>query len=214
LIDDEAADVATERLASSLQSTSGNPKLDRYLGKALVRLADTFGVDPGFGFIDDAQLPRPNAFAMSKTLVPSTEGTVMFGLQLFNKTMSKRHDQGLSVLAICAHEFGHIVQFETQYYTELSRGQPTVKHIELHADFLAGFYLATIKRRTPTLQLQDVGKTFDHLGDTEFSNPLHHGTNDERVHAIEGGSFFGREHRATVAQAAANGAEFIIQHFS
>jgi hypothetical protein len=81
--------IAIERLASSLQpaaddeiiatykkiiATSGNHQLDRYLGKALVRLADTFDINPGFGFMYDA---RPNAYADPNSRIPGTQGTVL-----------------------------------------------------------------------------------------------------------------------------------------
>jgi hypothetical protein len=49
--------------------SSGNPDLDRYLGKALERLADSFKIYPGFAFVDDSG--SPNAYAMRETLLPS-----------------------------------------------------------------------------------------------------------------------------------------------
>ncbi|HWB45047.1 MAG TPA: hypothetical protein VG900_06355, partial [Hyphomicrobiaceae bacterium] len=60
----------------SMRRTTNNPELDRALDRALKRLADTFGIFPGFGFYDD--FDGPNARALRKDLVPHTRGTVLF----------------------------------------------------------------------------------------------------------------------------------------
>ena len=64
--------------------TTGNSEMDRALDRALKRLADTYGVFPGFGFFDDG--PYMNAFAIDGTLpqLPHTKGTVLYGDQLFS----------------------------------------------------------------------------------------------------------------------------------
>src|SRR5947209_19669119 len=71
----DEAGTAASRVTRSLHATatktevmpsSGNPDLDRYLGKALERLADSFKIYPGFAFVDDSG--SPNAYAMRETL--------------------------------------------------------------------------------------------------------------------------------------------------
>src|SRR5262245_53565188 len=46
--------------------TTGNPDQDKALGRALVRLSQTFEERPGFGFIDDAA--QPNAYATEESM--------------------------------------------------------------------------------------------------------------------------------------------------
>jgi hypothetical protein len=208
-------ETAASRLAGSLHrsldaddfiTSSGNSNLDRYLGRALLRLASTFDVYPGFGFVDDRG--APNAYAMRATLLPGTRGTVLFGVEKFRKCMNL-NDQGSTAIAICAHEYGHILQFETNYHAELMRGRKNVKLVELHADYLAGFFLGGKKRENPNLPLQAVGRTFEELGDTNYRDRKHHGSSQERITAIEAGYFLGQSGSSTVTQAAAIGAAFV-----
>jgi hypothetical protein len=127
--------------------TSGDRETDHRLGRALLRLAQVFDVHPGCGFFDDGR--QPNARAVPKSTVPGTEGTVLFGQSLFRKTMAL-NDDGMAVLAVFAHEFGHIAQFRTRVHDTLRDGYPTAKLVELHADFLAGFYWASARRSSQT----------------------------------------------------------------
>jgi len=83
--------------------------------------------------------------------------------------------------------------------------------VELHADYLAGFFLSARKRENPNLPLQNVGRHYETLGDTNYMSRTHHGTAQERVAAIEGGYFFGQSGTRTIAQAAEAGAQFVRQ---
>ena len=85
----------------------------------------------------------------------------------------------------------------------------SVKLVELHADYLAGFFLANRKREHPTLSLQNVGRTFERFGDTNFGHWRHHGTPEERIAALEAGYFKGKSTHSTVMQAAELGAAFV-----
>ena len=87
-----------------LITTTGDRVLDRFLGRALVRLSGIFSERPGFGFVDDSD--APNAYATDHTQVQGTWGTVCFGRTLFRDLMDRYQDQGLAVMAVAAHEFG------------------------------------------------------------------------------------------------------------
>src|SRR5438270_689359 len=80
-----AAIVSPSHAQDKLIASSGDPQLDRALGHALLRLAETFDVYPGFGFIDDSD--GENAYAAREDRVAGTHGTVYFGLALFRRTM-------------------------------------------------------------------------------------------------------------------------------
>ena len=169
---------------SGLAASSGDPTTDQFLGRALVRLAETLDVRPGFLFFDDSS--QLNAFAESTTFLPGTEGTVFMGKGFFNRYM-QLDDNGVTMIAVCAHEFGHIRQMKTGV-TELLRPlDKTVRPVELHADFLAGAFLAARKKEYPNLKLQMAGETFVELGDNDFASPIHHGTAQERVAAVTAG---------------------------
>ena len=140
------ADETSYRGFTGITRSTDNLELDLTLDAALKRLADLFGVLPGFGFYDDFK--GPNAFAIyaSPPMVPNTAGTVLFGRRLF-QNMMKFDPTGVAVLWTLAHEFGHIWLFMSGRYKEVKRGQPTAKRIELHADFLAGYYLAIFPKK-------------------------------------------------------------------
>ena len=95
--------------SEQLITTTGDRMLDRLFGRALVRLSTLFSERPGFGFVDDSG--APNAYATDQTLVRGTWGTVCFGQTLFKNLMDHYDDQGLPVMAVATHEFGHIAQF-------------------------------------------------------------------------------------------------------
>jgi len=198
--------VGSDDMAYRLIPSSGDRETDHRLGRALLRLAKAFDVNPGCGFFDDRA--SPNALAVQQSDVPGTEGTVLFGQQLFREVMS-RHDDGIAVLAIFAHEFGHIAQFHSGIQDTLRAGQRTIKLVELHADFLAGFYLAQRQAENPGLRLWSAGDLIHGLGDNNFSNPGHHGTAEERAMAIEGGYRLGREAAPPFAKAMTAGGEFV-----
>lgn len=169
---------------SGFATSSGDPTTDRFLGRALLRLATTFDVQPGFLFCDD--FDSPNAAAEPTSLLPGTEGTVLMGKRFFSEHM-QLGDNGVTMIAVCAHEFGHIRQMKSGLINVLGPLDKTVRPIELHADFLAGAFLGLRKREYPNIDLQAAGETFVALGDNNLSSPSHHGTAEERIAAVTAG---------------------------
>ena len=49
------------------------------------------------------------------------------------------------VASTCAHEYGHILQFKLKLQKTVFAGQPTSKRQELHANFLAGYFVGVSK---------------------------------------------------------------------
>ena len=199
------------RPGERLIATTGDHALDRSLGRALVRLSGMFSERPGFGFVDDSD--APNAYATDQTQVPGTWGTVCFGQTLFKDLMDRYQDQGLAVMAVAAHEFGHIAQFRSGVDTRLLQYQPTVKRVELHADFLSGYFLGVRKRQQPSISVWAAGHTLYRIGDYEFNNPNHHGTPDERVAAAETGFKLGYDDGVEFGRAFSWGVEHILTNY-
>lgn len=163
--------------------STGNKDIDRALDKGLVRLSQTFGIDPVFGFFEDED---PNAFAVPESNDISRTGTVLFGKQLFVQ-LQQADSSGVSVLGVCAHEFAHIWQFQSGLYKTIRGDGPTVKRLELNADFLAGYYLGLRKSAVPSASLWIFGQKLWGLGDMNVNDRDHHGTPDERTAAAEAG---------------------------
>jgi hypothetical protein len=186
-------------------NSSGNPEMDRFLGRALVRLATSFKVQPGFAFDADR-----HAYATPDTLLPGTWGTVVMGRERFAELIHYP-DRGMTVIAVSAHEFGHIHQMRYGYQERLARLDRTHRPIELHADFLAGYFVALRKQEHPEFDLQSVGAHFYQIGDTAFSHRDHHGTPQERVAAITAGYNFGRSGNRDIMEAAQAGTEQVAR---
>lgn len=137
----------------------------------------------------------------------------MSGQNLFHDLMS-RYKDGIAVVAIAAHEFGHIAQFRTGVDQHLLDGQSTVKRVELHADFLSGYFLGRRKIEYPAMRLWSAGYTLYTIGDYAFNDRDHHGTPDERTKAAEAGFAHAVERRLAYHDAFSAGVQFVLEQFS
>lgn len=196
---DPAVDLGRYRARSS----TGDHQLDHVLILELRSILKIFGVNPGFRIIDDQE--APNAFAIPRSIVKSTRGTVLFGINLVRSELENNLG-GFAVAGIAAHECAHIFQFFSRYGQLLAAGQRTGKKMELHADFIAGFYLG--KDKIKPVELKAFARSLYGKGDWNFNNPLHHGTPDERVEAMSQGHSLARQ-TASIHEAAEQGANFV-----
>ncbi|GAM96971.1 hypothetical protein U91I_00592 [alpha proteobacterium U9-1i] len=173
------------QLGDEIDQTTGDAALDRALGRALIRVRDFFGVRPGVGVYDDSDYPQ--SLASRESYIEGTTGTVCLGATQMRQLMADADDGGVSVVAVLAHEFAHIFQFQNGMDVRLAPGQGPVKLLELNADFFAGLYLAHLQTLATEIRLYDSGRAFHALGDTNLGSIDHHGRPDERVRAIEAG---------------------------
>jgi hypothetical protein len=183
-------------------SSSGNPQIDRAMIAEIKKIIKVLPINPGFKFINDL---RPNAFATPQGIVPNTQGTVYIGLSLINGEFNKSPYGGVAVAGICAHECAHIYQFQTGYSQFLAG--PTAKVVELHADFLAGYYFGR-DRSHSRQQVEVFAASLFSKGDYDFNDPNHHGTPQQRVQAMRRGYDIG-ESSMDVTPAAREGADFV-----
>jgi hypothetical protein len=94
--------------------------------------------------------------------------------------------------AIYAHEFGHHVQFENDYFDDEIPGATTeaerTRYTELMADAMAAYYLTHARgaamNKKRVAQFLEV---FFQIGDCGFTSPGHHGTPNQRMRAAEFG---------------------------
>lgn len=162
----------------SMSSTSGDRKFDNALIAELRRILQVMPVDPGFKFVK-----ANNAAASDETVVQGTRGTVFIGLDFVRKLVD-HDDGGISVAGVLAHECAHIYQYFSPYNKELKG--PTNLWFELHADFLAGYYMAK-KLGTDTIKLSDFQLTLIRSGTYNEQALQHHGSGAQRNAAMDKG---------------------------
>jgi predicted metalloprotease len=150
-----------------------------------------FQVLPGFAYYDDYD--GMNAYASTAVRMQRADGTVLFGSRLLQRMMSGKDNPDVAVTAVCAHEYGHILQFKRGLAAQLRAGQTTVKRQELHADFLAGYYAARRKQEKRDYPAAVYAVTLHGLGDHAVDRRNHHGTPEERAAAIVEGFKVGYE---------------------
>jgi hypothetical protein len=188
-------------------NSSGNPDLDRSIDLELTHLAESFNVLPGFGFYDDKN--GFNAFATKETVEPNTRGTVVFGKRLLSNELAQHSWGGLAIAGIMAHEFAHIYQMQTEFYQLLLQSQPTHKLLELHADYLAGYYLGLKRLRSGDIDIKAFLDSLYLKGDTHFYSPGHHGTPSERKDAMLEGYKMGLTHNLDIHEVAIVGMNLV-----
>jgi hypothetical protein len=165
-----------------MANTSGDKDFDRALAHTLAFISDKFDVLPGFAFLQDGN--SPNAYATTSQALGRSDGSVLFGLKLLSETLASKEHPDAQVAAICAHEFGHIVQFKTGVIDRLEKGFATGKRVELHADYLAGYYAGLRRRERRDFPAAVIALAQYNLGDDAINHPDHHGTQAERGAAV------------------------------
>ncbi|MCW5686713.1 MAG: metalloprotease [Pseudolabrys sp.] len=161
---------------------SGNKDFDFALAQTLAKISNLLDATPGFAYYDDYD--GMNAFASPRVRLSNADGTVLFGQNLLKRLMQGNDHPELGVAAVCAHEFGHILQYKRGLTQIVGAGQPTVKRVELQADFFAGYFAGTRKREKPDFPAAVFAMTQYNFGDNMINHPSHHGTPNERAAAI------------------------------
>lgn len=166
-------------LGSNLLFTSGIPGLDRSLQQERDILDAAFLVRPVLALLSGQG--ATGAFATRQQMVPAVgaTGTVMFGTELMQ---SDWYYTGAAIAGIMAHEWAHICQF-TYAGNTLDYTAPAMR--ELHADCLAGWYVANrIQWHQQNWDAREFMYSLFEKGDFQFNSPQHHGTPAQRVEAM------------------------------
>jgi hypothetical protein len=159
--------------------STGNAALDKVLNTEKANLENVFKVKVDLKILDDSQ--SPNAYATSESSNPFFfDGTVYIGYTLLNNELMKRKNGVFAVKGIMAHEFGHILQ--TKLKCELQGSQR-----ELHADFLAGYYVAMRGEFKTEADLTAFAESLYEKGDSELWDESHHGTSEQRLKVMLAG---------------------------
>jgi hypothetical protein len=210
LDDDEAEQFLATSTAQQLYITgnepiiagSGDREFDFALAQALSRIADVLQVLPGFSYYDD--FDQPNALATPRRRMARADGTVLFGQRFLKRMLAWPEQPDVVVTAVCAHEFGHILQFKRGIAAILK-----AKRLELHADYLGGFYAGIRKLQKPDYPAAVFATSTYSVGDYNINSPAHHGTPDERAAAIVRGFEVAHRERRSLAEAIQVGINYV-----
>jgi hypothetical protein len=175
-------------------SSSGDPLLDKALPAAAAAIAGVFKFAPNTWPAVILVADNQSALATPITVVDGTQGTILLGKGLVLEEMYKQQYGGAAIEGILAHEFAHHVQFRSSHYQELIAADPnkTVRLVELHADYLAGWYIGQ-GTSTSVDAVAAFAEALFQRGDDAFRDPSHHGTPIERYAVMLKGFFSGRK---------------------
>jgi hypothetical protein len=188
-------------------ASSGDREFDYALAQTLSRITDVFHVLPGFAYFDD--FDGPAAYATPTVRMSRADGTVLFGRRLIRKALAQAEHPDVAVTAICAHEFGHILQYKFNLRRTILAGQQTVKRLELNADYLSGYYAGTWKLRKPSYPAAIFATQQYSAGDLQVNDPKHHGRPDERAAAVVRGFEVAHRERHNLADAIHIGINYV-----
>lgn len=194
-----------------LISSSGDRQFDFALAQTLSRLSDMLDILPGFAFYDGGNAYATRVRREDGPVVSRAHGTVVFGKQLLRRTFSEVESPEAAVAAICAHEFGHILQFKLNIPDELLRGQPTVKRVELHADFIAGYFAGARKLESPNYPAAVFALQMEKIGDSRVDARTHHGLPRERADAVVKGFEAAYRERLPLYDAVRVGIRYVLR---
>jgi hypothetical protein len=171
-----------QRGTEDIEPRSGKPELDRALAQSLSKLSRTWDVLPGFGYYREPE--SNNAKATDKVLLERSDGTVLFGLGLLEELLKLPEHRDAAIVAVCAHEFAHIVQYKTGLIKKLAPDLDKPFRAEQHADYLAGFYAGLRRLQHRDYPAVAFAMTQRRFGGAERGS---HGTVAERGEAVQEG---------------------------
>ena len=170
---------AKELKSIIVYSSTGNAELDKTLNAEKARLEAVYKIKVDLKIMDDSQ--SPNALATPQSTNPYFfHGTVYLGKTLLSNELNKGEKGIYAVVGIMAHEFAHILQATLDCQLETS-------FRELHADFLAGYYVAVRGGYENEAELTAFGQSLYEKGDSELWDAAHHGTPAQRLQAMLAG---------------------------
>jgi hypothetical protein len=165
----------------------------------LSEMFDLLQIDVGFAFFDDDKL-RPNAGALSEPLVKgfragnAKDGTIAIGRNLIQQIRRETLGFGAALTAVCAHECGHILQYKyilSSLMELMNRDNGDPIRVELHADFICGYFAAFRKREDEKFPAEIQAQTQFRYGDGKYE-PVSHGTGEQRGDAVYAGFQLGK----------------------
>ncbi|MFN5182408.1 MAG: hypothetical protein ACK5D5_05220 [Bacteroidota bacterium] len=164
-----------------LHNSSGNNQLDQILFNQKGNMENFFDLNIKFLFGTELSYSG-NAFFSPLCNSFNCDGKIVVGKVLMQE-LANRSNSYVRLVAVIAHEFGHALQYKYGW-------NQNSKWNELHADYLAGYYIGCINTITES-EFYSVAHEFASRGDDlNFYSSDPHGTPEERSCAfIEGFKF-------------------------
>jgi|688.fasta_scaffold270836_1 hypothetical protein len=184
----------TSNYSNSISSTL-SPNMMNLINNEFVTLERFFNLDVTLKYSDGSPAYLPN----SKTIVT---GNDYINFDLNARQNSKYVNEVYK--AVMAHEFAHALQDINGMFEYWSEG----KQPELHADFLAGFYIGK-NGLIAKDKLISFANEFVYLGDFDYFDPDHHGTPKERTCAFLEGYKVAVDYDFNIYQAYSVGIDYI-----
>jgi hypothetical protein len=147
--------------------STGIEALDLKINEEYTKLCNFFYLNLPLGYFQES---KDDSFGQA--FYSPVDKAILLGKKLIVTMYNKTQNFDL-VTAVLAHEFGHAVQDSYNW-------GKNYKYTELHADFLAGFYIGKKNLFKSETDLNIFVNEFYNLGDSDFFNSDHHGTPDER----------------------------------
>mgnify|MGYP003638494646 FL=1 len=185
--------------AGYLLKSSGHPDLDKIVNEEIYKLQLFFGVKIDFFFLKELYNGKNAMFTSSCNY--NCNGTILLGVNLlYDRVFTRKHGVEC-VKAVLAHEFGHCIQ-KLQYWNEPG------KRPELHADYMAGFYMGSSYNHTDS-EVNALFNEFFSIGGYEYWSPDYHGSPGERKCAFLEGYYFARENKTNASVANSYGLQYV-----
>ena len=183
-----------------IENSTGNYELDNILFNQKNDLELFFGLNVNLAFGTEIS-QQGNAFFSPSCNSFNCNGEIVLGKYLM-LSQSNKSDSYTRLVAVFAHEFAHAMQHKFGW-------SGNSKWRELHADYLAGYYLGMTK----SVSESEVISTFNEfysIGDFNFNDPLHHGTPEERSCAFLEGFKYAYTGNTNVYAAYNTGKKYVI----
>jgi len=173
----EVYESGNERLVSN----SASRELDYALAQTLAMLCHRFEILPGFSYYQELESDGHNALATERTLLSRSDGTVLFGLGMLGDLLGKDQYGAAAVVAVAAHEFGHIVAMKRGINDSLAPDKTNPFRAEQFADFMSGAFAGMRFHEDSTFPAVVFATTMRSFGGGV------HGTGEQRGHAVTEG---------------------------
>jgi hypothetical protein len=166
---------------------TGNVSLDQAVNTILLRAARAFSFErshyPAFRFLPPGASGGDGFAKEPMVFEPGTQGLVALSLTLLEGSQPEE-TRLLGFEVIAGHEFAHIFKVRKNYIEPLQvAGNGGGKYVELHADFMSGWFVSQ-RGQISTAALQHVVDALFSRGDNKIGSPGHHGTKEERFAAV------------------------------
>jgi hypothetical protein len=175
----EAPEIDIRRLVTN----SSSRDFDFALAQTLGMLCDRFDVLPNFSYYREVENDE-NALATEEPFGSHPDGTVLLGLRMVGTLMRRTENGAASVIAVVAHEFGHIVANKLKLNDRLAPEKTKPFRAEQFADFMSGAFAAVRQKEYDRFPAAAFALTMWDLGGSDRGT---HGTREERGNAVSAG---------------------------